>query len=141
MEDILTLTNIGLALTGTLVGFLISKILEKSSASKTLNNAKSEAERIIKSSKIEGENLKKDKIFQAKERFLELKSEHEKHILNREKDLTEVQKRIKDKESQLSNELSVNKKNNQSLTDKINSFNKKIELYEKKHLQLEKMHK
>jgi len=88
MEDILTLTNIGLALTGILVGFLISKILEKSSASKTLNNAKSEAERIIKSSKIEGENLKKDKIFQAKERFLELKSEHEKHILNREKDLT-----------------------------------------------------
>ena len=82
MEDILTLTNIGLALTGTLVWFLISKILEKSSASKTLNNAKSEAERIIKSSKIEGENLKKDKIFQAKERFLELKSEHEKHILN-----------------------------------------------------------
>jgi len=141
MEDILTLTNIGLALTGTLVGFLISKILEKSSASKTLNHAKSEAERIIKSSKIEGENLKKDKIFQAKERFLELKTEHEKHILNREKDLTEVQKRIKDKESQLSNELSVNKKNNQSLTDKINSFNKKIELYDKKHLQLEKMHK
>ena len=45
MEDILTLTNIGLALTGTLVGFLISKILEKSSASKTLNNAKSEAEK------------------------------------------------------------------------------------------------
>jgi len=41
MEDILTLTNIGLALTGTLVGFLISKILEKSSASKTMNNAKS----------------------------------------------------------------------------------------------------
>ena len=141
MEDILTLTNVGLALTGTLVGFLISKILEKFSVSKTLNHAKSEAERIIKSSKIEGENLKKDKIFQAKERFLELKTEHEKHILNREKDLTEVQKRIKDKESQLSNELSVNKKNNQSLTDKINSFNKKIELYDKKHLQLEKMHK
>ena len=139
--EIFTLTNISIVLVGIAIGFIISKILEKSSFSKTLNNAKSEAERIIKSSKIEGENLKKDKIFQAKEKFLELKSEHEKHILNREKDLTEVQKRIKDKESQLSNEIVINKKNNQSLSDKINSLNKKIELSEKKDIQLEKMHK
>ena len=139
--EIFTLTNISIVLVGIAIGFIISKILEKSSVSKTLNNAKSEAERIIKSSKIEGENLKKDKIFQAKEKFLELKSEHEKHILNREKDLTEVQKRIKDKESQLSNEIVINKKNNQSLSDKINSLNIKIELSEKKDVQLEKMHK
>ena len=102
--EIFTLTNIIITLVGILIGFIISKILEKSSISKTLSNAKSEAQRVIKSSEIEGENLKKDKIFQAKERFLELKSEHEKHILNKEKDLAEVQKRIKDKESQISNE-------------------------------------
>ena len=112
--EIFTLSNIIIILIGLVAGFLISKILDKNSASTTINNAKSEAERIINSSKIEGENLKKDKIFQAKERFLELKSEHEKHILNREKDLTDVQKRIKDKESQVSNELSINKKNNQN---------------------------
>ena len=139
--EFFTLSNISIVLVGIAIGFIISKILEKSSVSKTLNNAKSEAERIIKSSKIEGENLKKDKIFQAKEKFLELKSEHEKHILNREKDLTEVQKSIKEKESQLSNEIVINKKNNQSLSDKINSLNKKIELSEKKDIQLEKMHK
>ena len=110
--EIFTLTNISIVLVGIAIGFIISKILEKSSVSKTLNNAKFEAERIIKSSKIEGDNLKNDKIFQAKEKFLELKSKHEKHILNREKDLTEVQKRIKDKESQLSNEIVINKKNN-----------------------------
>ena len=78
--EIFTLSNIIIILIGLVAGFLISKILDKNSASTTINNAKSEAERIINSSKIEGENLKKDKIFQAKERFLELKSEHEKHI-------------------------------------------------------------
>ena len=139
--EIFTLTNIIITLVGILIGFIISKILEKSSISKTLSNAKSEAQRVIKSSEIEGENLKKDKIFQAKERFLELKSEHEKHILNKEKDLAEVQKRIKDKESQISNELAVNKKNNQSVTDKINSLDKKIDLFDKKSNQVEKMHK
>jgi len=138
---IFTLTNIIITLAGILIGFIISKILEKSSISKTLSNAKLEAQRVIKSSEIEGENLKKDKIFQAKERFLELKSEHEKHILNKEKGLAELQKRIKDKESQISNELASNKKNNQSVTDKINSLDKKIELFEKKSNQVEKMHK
>ena len=137
--EIFTLLNIIIVLVGITVGFLISKILEKSSVSKTLINAKTEAQRIINSSEIEAENLRKDKIFQAKERFLELKSEHEKHILNREKDLTEIQKRVKDKESLVSNELAINKKNNQSLTDKIDSFNKKIELFEKKNVQVEKM--
>ena len=139
--EIFKLLNIIITLVGIAVGFLISKILEKSSASKTLFNAKTEAQRIIKSSEVEAENLRKDKIFQAKERFLELKSEHEKHILNREKDLTEIQKRVKDKESLVTNELAINKKNNQSLNDKINSYNKKIELFEKKNVQVEKMHK
>jgi ribonuclease Y len=139
--EIFKLLNIIITLVGIAVGFLISKILEKSSASKTLFNAKTEAQRIIKSSEVEAENLRKDKIFQAKERFLELKSEHEKHILNREKDLTEIQKRVKDKESLVTNELAINKKNNQSLNDKINSYNKKIELFEKKNVQVEKMQK
>tara|TARA_B100001093_G_scaffold355798_2_gene340376 strand:+ start:2871 stop:4445 length:1575 start_codon:yes stop_codon:yes gene_type:complete len=139
--EIFTLLNIIITLVGITVGFLISKILEKSSVSKILFNAKTEAQRIIKSSEVEAENLRKDKIFQAKERFLELKSEHEKHILNREKDLTEIQKRVKDKESLVTNELAINKKNNQSLNDKIASYNKKIELFEKKNVQVEKMHK
>ena len=136
-----TLTNIIIILVGIAAGFIISKLLEKTSISKGLENANNEAARILKSAESEGENLKKDKIFQAKERFLELKSEHEKHILNKEKNLAEVQKRIKDKESQISNELAVNKKNNQSVTDKINSLDKKIDLFDKKSNQVEKMHK
>ena len=136
-----TFTNIIITLVGVAAGFIISKLLEKTSITKGLENANNEATRILKSAESEGENLKKDKIFQAKERFLELKSEHEKYILNKEKDLSEVQKRIKDKESQISNELSINKKNNQSLMDKNNALDKKIELFEMKSDQVEKMHK
>ena len=139
--EILTLTNMSIILVGIIAGFLISKLLEKTSVTKTIDNATREATRILKSAETEGESLKKDKMFQAKERFLELKSEHEKHILNKEKDLSEVQKRIKDKESQVSNELSLNKKNNQSVTDKISALDKKLELFENKSSQVDKMHK
>jgi len=139
--DFFTIQNLVLLILGLIVGFIISKLLEKTAINKSIQNAKNEADNILKSAKIEGENIKKDKIFQAKERFLELKSEHEKHILNKEKGLTEIQKRIKDKESQVSNELSINKKNNQSLNDKIASFDKKLNQLEKKNIEVVKLHK
>ena len=138
--DFFTIQNLVLLILGLIVGFIISKLLEKSAINKSIQNAKNEANNILKSAKVEGENIKKDKIFQAKERFLELKSEHEKHILNKEKGLTEIQKRIKDKESQVSNELSINKKNNQSLNDKIESFDKKLDQLEKKNIEVVKLH-
>jgi ribonuclease Y len=139
--EIYTFTNIVIVVIGLVLGFIISKLLEKTSITKTLDNAKTEATRILKSAESDGENLKKDKIFQAKERFLELKAEHEKHILNREKDLSEIQKRVKDKESQVSNELSINQKNNQSLSDKISAYDKMLEIFESKNIKVDKMHK
>jgi ribonuclease Y len=139
--EIYTFTNIVIVVIGLVLGFIISKLLEKTSITKTLDNAKTEATRILESAESDGENLKKDKIFQAKERFLELKAEHEKHILNREKDLSEIQKRVKDKESQVSNELSINQKNNQSLSDKISAYDKKLEIFESKNIKVDKMHK
>ena len=39
-----------------------------------------EADKILKEAETEGENIKKEKIFQAKEKFLQLKSEHERYI-------------------------------------------------------------
>ena len=38
---------------------------------------KKQADKIIKEAEQEGENIKKEKIFQAKEKFLQLKGEHE----------------------------------------------------------------
>src|SRR6056297_1720797 len=104
---------------GLVVGFAIAKFMEKGKASKTLINAKKEAETILKNAKSEGENIKKDKIFQAKEKFLELKAEHEKVIISKDKKMGEAEKRTRDKESQVSSELAKNKKLNDQLQEKI----------------------
>jgi len=61
----------------SVLGFGAAKIMEKGKASKTIASARKEALDIIKNAKVEAENIKKDKIFQAKEKFLELKAEHE----------------------------------------------------------------
>ena len=139
--EFFTIQNIVLIILGLIVGFIISKVLEKSSINKSIDNAKKEAENILKSANIEGDNIKKDKIFQAKERFLELKSEHEKVILSRDKKMAEAEKRTRDKESQVSTELSKNKKLNHELEVKKKDYDQRISVIEKRQEELDKMHK
>ena len=137
--DILTI--IISAIAGIGGGFGISKILEKSNVSNLVKNAKKEASSILKDANLEGENIKKDKILQAKEKFIELKSEHEQVILTRDRKVAEVEKRVRDKESQISGELSKAKKINDDFEAKTNEYSTKIEILEKKQVEVEKMHK
>ena len=136
-----TVTLIIAAVIGLSIGFSIAKILEKGKAAKTLANAKKEASNIINESKKEGENIKKDKIFQAREKFLQLKSEHEKVIIEKDKKIATTEKRIRDKESQVSSELSKNKRLNDQLERLIHENDHKGELLHKKKAEIEKLHK
>jgi len=126
---------------GIAVGFIIAKMLEKTKANKLLKNTRKEASAILKEAKVDAESIKKEKILQAKEKFIELKSEHEKVILAREKKLSDVEKRIRDKESQVSSALDKNRKLAKSLEQKEADFNYKLDFLEKKESELEKLHK
>lgn len=126
---------------GIALGFGIAKFLEKSNVSNLIKNAKKEAASILKDAKTEAESIKKDKILQAKEKFLELKAEHEQVILSRDKKIAEAEKRIRDKESQVSNELAKNKKLNVEFDEKIADYNNRIEFLEKKQVEIEKLHR
>ncbi len=123
------------------IGFLIAKLLERNNASQVISQAKKSAQGIIKEAKVEAEATKKDKILQAKEKFIELKAEHEKVILNRDKKISEAEKRTRDKESQVSSELSRNKKLNQGLEDKLNDYNDRVGYLDKKKSEIDKVHK
>ena len=129
------------AIVGIAVGFAISKLIEKSNVSNMIKNAKKDAASILKDATLEAENVKKDKMLQAKEKFIELKAEHEQVILSRDKKVAEVEKRIRDKESLVSNELAKAKKVNDDYEAKTNEYNSKIEILERKQQEVEKMHK
>ena len=132
---------IGAAVLGIVIGFVIAKALEKGKASQILREAKKDAETIVKEAKVNGESLRKEKELKAKEKFIELKAEHEKVILSRDKKMAEAEKRIRDKESQVSNELSKSKKSNQQLDEKIKDYDFRLEFLDKKKVELEKAHK
>lgn len=129
------------AIAGVAGGFGVAKYMEKNNVSNLIKNAKRDAAVILKDANLEAENTKKDKILQAKEKFIELKAEHEQVILARDKKVAEVEKRIRDKESQVSGELSKAKKINDDFEAKTKEYESKIEILDRKREEVEKMHK
>ncbi|UMY67085.1 MULTISPECIES: ribonuclease Y [unclassified Flavobacterium] len=122
-------------------GFLFAKYMQKKSDTAQVSNAHKEAASIIEAANVKAENIKQDKILQAKEKFIELKAEHEQVILQRDKKVAEVEKRIRDKESMVSNELARTKKLNDEYESKANEYAAKIEALDKKQQEVDRLHK
>jgi len=141
MDQNIILICSGATIFGLIIGLIISKIKEKNNATQITKNANRTAEEIISKAKSEGEAIKKNKIFQAKERFLELKSEHEKVISSRNNKMAEAEKRTRDKESQISSELSKNKKLGDQLESAKKDYELRLGLLDKRQEELDKLHK
>ncbi len=141
METNTILLIVGGIILGIVIGYIIAKALEKNNASKLVKSAKREASGIIKDANHEGEALKKDKILQAKEKFIELKSDHEKVILSRERKMVDAEKRTRDKESQISSELNKTKRINTEIEGKIKDYDHRLDYLEKRKSEVDKLHK
>ncbi|MBL6611427.1 MAG: ribonuclease Y [Flavobacteriaceae bacterium] len=128
------------AVAGLLAGYTITILLQKRKGAAALVSAQKEAKSILKEAEKDAEQIKKDKIFQAKEKFLELKAEHEKVILAKDKKMAEAEKRIRDKESQVGSDLKKNRVLNEQLEKELKEIEGRIERIERKEQEIEKMH-
>jgi ribonucrease Y len=96
---------------------------------------------IIKEAEAEGEVMKKDKILQAKEKFLQLKTEHEKLINEKNSRMVASENKFRQKEISLNQkfeEIQRNKKEVDAIRDNLNI---QLEVIEKKSEELERLHK
>lgn len=62
---------------------------------------KGRKDEIIEQAKIEAEGIKKERILQAKEKFLQLRSEHDKYVNDKNAQIRETESRLKQKENTL----------------------------------------
>ncbi len=113
MEILLIIISI---IVGTGLGIGLSYTLLK----KTLET---KSEKILKDSIEEAELIKKERILQAKEKFLQLKLEHEKQINERNQQVLVSENKIKQKENTLNQK-------NEELERKINETNQAKENYQ-----------
>ena len=130
-----------IGIVGVVLGFIISKILAKSAASSIITTAEKEAKIIIKEANQNAENIRKNKLLQAKEKFLELKLEHEKVIQKRDNKMRDAEKRLQSKESKLSQQLNLNNQKSTSLDEKIKDYDYRLDFLEKKQDELDKVHR
>lgn len=117
------------AVVGAVIAFLVQSVL--------LKNRK---EQIIKDAEKEGENLKTDKILQAKEKFLKLKEDHERMIKDRERKLQSAEDRVKAKESALSKKIEDATRKDKQVETLKSTLDAKIEANDAKQAELDKMH-
>ncbi|MBR5610286.1 MAG: ribonuclease Y [Bacteroidales bacterium] len=103
---------------------------------------KKKGSQIIRDAEIQGENIKKEKIFQAKEKFLQLKSEHEKEVNEKNFQIQQFENKLKQREMQINQQASeVQKKQKEAdtirenLKAQLDIVNKKSDEYEKLRVQ------
>jgi ribonuclease Y len=97
--------------------------------------------RVIRETEIDAEVIKKDKILQAKERFLQLKTEHEKYITEKNSKMAITETRLKQKETALSQRFEENQRAKNEIELIRENLNAQLSLVEKKEEELEKLHK
>ena len=104
-------------------------------------NIEQKSVQLLREAEAEAEVLKKDKMLQAKERFLQLKSEHEKTIQTRNNEVAQSENRAKQKESMLSQKLEETKRKQTELDSAREGLNQQLELANKKQAELDKQHR
>jgi ribonucrease Y len=96
---------------------------------------------ILKDAEAEAEVIKKEKILQAKEKFLQLKSDHEKYINEKNSTIGVAENKIKQKESFLNQRLEEVKKKENDVEAIRENLGVQLELVNRKQEETEKFHK
>lgn len=136
MESIVVPIIIGIICLAAGVG--AGKLIFAKNTRKQVEEAEDQARKIVKEAQSTAENLKKEKLLEAKEKFVQLKGEHDKDVLQRNQKISEGENRIKQKEqglNQKSDQLDKQIKENEAIKENLN---RQIELVNIKRTELEK---
>ena len=132
----IVLIIVGLA--ALLIGIIAGKFIFTPKHRKIIEDANNQAKKIVQDAQVTAENLKKEKLLEAKERFVQLKAEHDKETLERNRRQSESENRIKQKEvslNQKTEQLDRQIRDNESIKENLN---RQIDVVNQKRTELEK---
>ena len=113
------------ALITLLVGLLLGGLFKKGTQKKIVEQAKSQADELLRKAQLEAEATKKEKMLQAKEHFIELKSKHDSAIHQREKRITEIETKVRQLQSVAHKEVKKNTYLQRKLEEQTSFLEKK----------------
>lgn len=120
------------------VGIVAGKLIFTKNSKKSIDEAQQQANRIIQEAQAGAENLKKEKLLEAKEKFVQMKAEHDKQLNDRNRKMAEAEGRIRNQEQSINTKMAnLDKqiKENDSLKEHLN---RQVEIVNQKRNELEK---
>jgi len=132
-----TLTYI-IGIVALIIGVVAGKFIFAKNTQARISEAEVEASKILADAKINAENQKNQKLLEAKEKFLQLKADYDKDVLERNRKLGDSENRLRQKEqttSQKLEQLEKQVKDNETIKE---TLNRQIEVVNLKRVELEK---
>lgn len=127
-----------IGITAALVGLGLGKLIFSKNTAAKLEEAKKQAEQLLNDAQFKAENLKKEKLLEAKEKFVQLKADHDKEVFEKNRKIADAENRIKQKEQQINQKtetLDKQVKENDTIKEHLN---RQIEVINQKRNELEK---
>jgi ribonucrease Y len=120
------------------IGLLIGSLISKRRAQKTHEETLEKSKLIIKEAEIAAENLKKDKILEAKEKILKMRSEFEEEANRKKNQIIQNEQKIKQREQTISKEIETLKRKEGEVDELKNDLNVQLEHVKKRKEELDK---
>ena len=121
-----------------IVGIVLGKLIFAKNTKKRIEEAEVLSQTIIKEAELRAETIRKEKELEAKEKFVQLKSAHDREVMQRNQKIVEGENRIKQREQNLNQKeghLDKQIKENEIIKDNLN---RQIEVVNIKRTELEK---
>jgi ribonuclease Y len=121
-----------------LVGIILGKLLFAKNTRKKIEEAELQSQTILKEAELRAETIRKEKELDAKDKFVQMKSAHDRESNDRNRKINDSENRIRQKEQSINQkESSLDKhiKENEAIKENLN---RQIELVNIKRTELEK---
>lgn len=121
-----------------LVGIIVGKLISAPNTRHKIEEAEKQAQKIVSDAQTKAETIKQQKQLEAKEKFLALKADYDKEVLERNRKLSETENRARQKEQSInakSDQLEKQIKENEAIKENLN---RQIEVVNLKRTELEK---
>ncbi len=134
-------TIISAVITGVvalIVGIIAGKFIFAKDQKHKIEEAEAQAKKVLSDAQAKAETIKQQKQLEAKEKFLQLRAEHDKEVLERNRKIGEGENRIKQREltiNQKESGLDKQIKENEAIKENLN---RQIEVINVKRTELEK---
>lgn len=127
------------ALGGLIAGVIVGRVILKKVFSGEEKKAKEQADLILKEAEMQAETMKKDKIIEAKEQLLSLKSDFEEEANRRKSQIISNENRLKQKEQNVSKQLEQSKRKEAEIESQKENLTAQLEILKKRKSDLDRI--